>query len=88
MKVLIPGPLRSYTRNRGDVEASGGTVDAVLRDLDARFPGIRFRMIDEQDQIRQHIKIFVNQEEAGSVADTLRAQDEVQIICAISGGRA
>ncbi len=86
MKVYIPGPLRSYTRNRGEVEASGATVDAVLLDLDAQFPGIRFRMIDEQDQIRPHIKIYVNQEEAGTVSETVPANQELQIICAISGG--
>ncbi len=48
MKVLIPSSLRSYTQ-RSEAEANGATLAAVLADLDRRYPGIRFRMIDEQD---------------------------------------
>ena len=47
MKVLIPSPLRSYTKKR-EVEASGATVGELLADLDRQYPGLRFRMIDEQ----------------------------------------
>ena len=86
MTVRIPGPLRSYTRNRAEVEAAGATVDEVLRDLDSRFAGIRFRMIDEQDRIRQHIRIYIDQELAESIGEPVAEADEVQIICAISGG--
>lgn len=87
MTVRIPGPLRSYTRGRAEVEAAGATVDEVLRDIDSRYPGIRFRMIDEQDRIRRHIRIYVNQELADSIGEPAGETDEVQIICAISGGR-
>ena len=43
MTVYVPGPLRSYTGNRSEVEAAGGTVGEVLLDLDAPYPGIRVR---------------------------------------------
>ena len=59
MKVLIPSALRSYTEH-SEAEASGATLAAVLADLDRRYAGIRFRMVDEQDRIRPHIRIFVN----------------------------
>ena len=55
MRVLIPSALQSYTRAAW-VEAQGSTVDAVLWDLDRQYPGIRFRMIDEQGGIRRHIR--------------------------------
>ena len=58
----------------------------MLADLDRRYPGIRFRMIDEQDGIRRHMKIFVNQTQAGSISEPLRATDKVLIVCALSGG--
>ncbi len=87
MKVYIPTPLRSYTEQRGEVEAAGSTLTELLSDLDTRYPGFRFRIIDEQDGIRQHIKIFVNQEQARSLDVSLQAHDEIQIICALSGGR-
>jgi molybdopterin converting factor small subunit len=85
MKVLIPSSLRSYTE-RGEAEASGATLAAVLADLDRTYPGIRFRMIDEQDRIRRHIRIFVNDEQVRDLPQPLNATDEVVIVQALSGG--
>ena len=86
MKVSIPQPLRSYTGKQPVVEADGRTVDELLVDLDRRYPGIRFRMIDEQDAIRRHIRIFVNREQVREIDVPLSASDEVQIFQALSGG--
>ena len=85
MRVLIPSALRSYTEH-GEAEASGATLGAVLADLDRRYAGIRFRMIDEQDRIRRHIRIFVNGEQVRDLSQPLRATDEVVIVQALSGG--
>ncbi len=85
MKVLIPSALRSYTEH-GEAEASGATLGAVLADLDRRYAGIRFRMIDEQDRIRRHIRIFVNGKQVHDLSQPLRATDEVVIVQALSGG--
>jgi molybdopterin converting factor small subunit len=85
MKVLIPSALRSYTE-RSETEASGATLGAVLVDLDRQYSGIRFRMVDEQDRIRPHIRIFVNGEQIRDLAQPLRATDEVVIVQALSGG--
>jgi molybdopterin converting factor small subunit len=85
MKVLIPSALRSYTGER-EVEAAGSTLAAVLLDLDRRYPGIRFRMIDEQDRFRPHIRFFVNGEQALDLRTTLQPGDEVVILQALSGG--
>ena len=62
MKVKLPTPLVEYTGGVRDVEALGSTLNELLMNLDRRYPGIRFRMIDEQDRIRAHIKLFVNAE--------------------------
>jgi molybdopterin converting factor small subunit len=86
MKVLIPTPLRSYTGGAAAVEASGSSVRELLVDLDRRFPGIRFRMIDEQDAIRPHMRVFVNAEQTLSLDTQLGEGDEVQILQALSGG--
>jgi molybdopterin synthase sulfur carrier subunit len=85
MKVLIPTPLRSYTQ-RAEVDAAGTTLAELLADLDRLFPGIRFRMIDEQDAIRAHIRIFVNGEQVHDLEQPLHPADEVQILQALSGG--
>ena len=86
MRVTIPSPLRSYTQGRSEVFAMGATFAELLADLDAQFPGVRFRMIDEQDRIRRHIRFFVNREPVTELAHPLAADDEVQILCALSGG--
>ena len=86
MKVLIPTPLRSYTAEKSEVEAEGATLAEALADLDARYPGIRFRMIDEQDAIRRHIRIWVNGDEVRTLAVPLDASGEVIIFQALSGG--
>jgi molybdopterin synthase sulfur carrier subunit len=86
MRVLLPSPLVAYTGNRREVEAEGGTLADLLADLDRRHPGIRFRMIDEQDRVRPHIKIFVNRAQAASLEAPLGASDEVLVVAALSGG--
>lgn len=85
MKVLIPGALRSYT-GCSATEAAGGTLAEVLDDLERRYPGIRFRMIDEQGRMRPHIRFFVAGLPVHDLARPLAAGEEVAIVQALSGG--
>lgn len=85
MRVRLPTPLARYTAQR-EVEADGATLADVLADLDRRFPGLRFRVIDEQGAIRPHIKIFVNGVQAPGLATRLAPADEVLVVAALSGG--
>jgi molybdopterin converting factor small subunit len=85
VKVLIPSPLHSYTGGPR-VEAEGESVAALLADLDRRYPGIRFRMVDEQDRIRRHMRVFVNGDQVFDLAHALEPHDEVVIVQALSGG--
>jgi sulfur-carrier protein len=85
MNVLIPSPLQSYTKARR-VEVEGQTLAELLAALDRRYPGIRFRMIDEQDQIRRHMRVFVNGEQVFDLARRIGKNDEVAIVQALSGG--
>jgi molybdopterin converting factor small subunit len=85
MKVLIPTPLLSYTGHK-QVEAHGATLAELVLDLDRRYPGIRFRMVDEQDRVRRHIRFFVNNAQVFDLSRPLGADDEVVIVQALSGG--
>ncbi|MEO8500570.1 MAG: MoaD/ThiS family protein [Vicinamibacteria bacterium] len=85
MKVLIPSPLLSYTRTN-HVEASGGTMAEILFDLDRQFPGLRFRIIDEQDRMRPHMRFFVNGRQVYDLALELTPDDSLHIVQALSGG--
>ncbi len=85
MKVLIPGPLLSYTNAR-EVEATGATIAELLADLERQYPGLRFRLIDEQEKMRPHMRFFVNGEQVLDTGRSLRPTDSVQIVQALSGG--
>jgi molybdopterin synthase sulfur carrier subunit len=86
MNVRIPDPLRSYTGQQKVVEGAGATLADMFDDLDRRFPGLRFRVIDEQGRVRKHMKVFVNAEAVRDLATTLAPGDEVTIMQALSGG--
>jgi sulfur-carrier protein len=86
MKVRIPTPLRSYTGGAANVEADGDTLDALLTDLDTQFRGIRFRIVDEQGRLRQHMSIFLGDERCRDLSAPLLGVDEVVIMQALSGG--
>jgi sulfur-carrier protein len=85
MKVLIPSALHSYTSG-SEVAATGATLAELLADLDRQYPGLRFRVLDEQDSIRPHMRLFVNGEQVFDIARPLRPADEVQFVLALSGG--
>ena len=86
MKVRIPTPLRSYTAQQPVVELEANDLSEVFAELDQRFPGIRFRVIDERQQIRKHMKVFVNDESVRDLSTAVAPNDEVTIMQALSGG--
>ena len=86
MKVRIPTPLRSYTGNQANVEASGTTVGELLDDLDRQFPGILFRVVDEQGRLRQHMVVWLDGERCRDLSASVDGQDELVLMQALSGG--
>ena len=85
MKVLIPGALRSYTRE-SHVEAVGDTLDALFADLDRRYPGLRFRVVDEQGLLRPNMRLFVSGLGVRDMQHALKPDDFVAVVLALSGG--
>ena len=86
IRVLIPSPLFSYTGGQRQVEVEAESLAGLLQSLDARYPGIRHRIVDEQDCIRKHIRFFVNGEMAERLDRALDSGDDVMIVAALSGG--
>jgi len=86
VQVLIPSQLTAYTAGETRLAATGPTVGAVLDDLDRRFPGLKFRVVDEQHRVRKHMRLFIGQSETRDVAQALAPGDELLIFGALSGG--
>lgn len=85
MKVLIPAALHSYTRG-SPVQAEGATLHALFDDLERRYPGLRFRVVDELGRLRPNMRIFVGGLGVRDLAHALRSDDEVAVVLALSGG--
>jgi molybdopterin converting factor small subunit len=84
--VKIASPLRSYTGGASSVTAHGATVAELLVDLEHQFPGMRFRIIDEQDGIRPHIRFFAGSREIRDLTERMDGERILHVICALSGG--
>ena len=89
--IHIPGALREFTAGRAKVEIafSRGTVADVLSALWNLYPGVRDRVVNEQGQIRQHINIFIGNENirySGGLTSPVSEGAEISIVPAVSGG--
>lgn len=86
LRVRIPTPLRSYTGGVAEVRAAGATVDQVLVDLDRQFPGLRFRVVDEQGRLREHMVVWLDGERCRDLTADVTGLAEVVLMQALSGG--
>jgi molybdopterin synthase sulfur carrier subunit len=89
VKVRIPTPLRKLTNNEEVVEVNGGTVGGVIAELQARYPGIKERLLDESGAVRRFVNVYVNEEDIRFLQNqetVVKSGDEISIIPAIAGG--
>ena len=85
MNVTVSSVLHSYTGGP-TITATGATLRDLLADLDRRYPGLRFRIIDEQDRVRPHMRLFVDEEITFDLDAPLTGISTVHILAALSGG--
>jgi molybdopterin synthase sulfur carrier subunit len=87
----IPSALREFTGGRRavEIEDSPATLADALAVLWTLYPGVRDRVTTEQGQVREHINIFIGDENTrytGGLASRLPAKCEISIVPAVSGG--
>ena len=87
----IPAALSEFTAGRGrvEIECSPTTLADALSALWTRYPGVRDRLVTEQGQVRQHINIFIGDENVrytGGLASPISCGSEISIVPAVSGG--
>jgi sulfur-carrier protein len=87
----IPGPLREFAFGRSAVtiEQSPATLAEALSALWKLYPGLRDRILTEQGQMREHINIFIGDEDiryTGGLTSPVAAGSDISIVPAISGG--
>ena len=87
--VRIPTPLRRLTQNQPEVEADGDTIESLIENLEANYPGIKERICDESGNIRRFVNIYLNDEDIRFLdgnATAVKDGDEISVIPAIAGG--
>jgi molybdopterin synthase sulfur carrier subunit len=88
--VRLPGALRDATGGRTKIEASGGTLAAVIADIDRQHPGFSDRVLDEGGKLRTYVNVYIGEDDARSKGGTgAQVPDgaEVMVIPAMAGGR-
>ena len=89
VSVRIPTILRTYTAGESEVSATGATLAEVLKDLDARFSGIRGRILDETGELRRFVNVYVGSEDVRfleSLATPTPDGTQISVIPAVAGG--
>lgn len=88
IEVRIPTILRSHTAGEKAVEASGGTLDELIADLESRHPGLRDRLVDDSG-LRRFVNIYLNDEDVrflGGLETPVSDGDVVTVLPAVAGG--
>jgi sulfur-carrier protein len=86
VRVRLAALLHSYTGGNKVIEVEASTVGEAIASLDLRFPGLAFRVIDEQGQIRPHMNVFLGEESVRDLATPISGAAEIYIVGALSGG--
>jgi molybdopterin synthase sulfur carrier subunit len=89
VRVRVPTILRGITGGSAEVEADGGTLQAVIEDLDRNYPGLAERVLDESGRLRRFVNVYVGEEDvrfAGGLATPTPDGTLVSIIPAVAGG--
>jgi molybdopterin synthase sulfur carrier subunit len=90
VKVNLPTPLRRMAGHQSQVEVEAATVAELLERLEASYPGMGEKLLDETGAVRKYINLYVNDEDMRFLegqATRLQPGDTVSIVPAIAGGR-
>lgn len=86
--VRIPTPLRTLTGGADEVAAEGATVRALVDDLEAKYPGLKDRILDEKG-VRRFVNLYLGEEDIrflDGLDTAVKADDQLTVVPAIAGG--
>ncbi len=89
VSVRIPTILRTYTNGDSKVSADGSTLAEVIESLEASYPGIKGRILDDKGAIRRFVNVYVGNDDVRflEALDTSTPEGvQVSVIPAVAGG--
>lgn len=86
--VRVPAPYRGPTRGEAEIPATGATVRECIDDVEARYPGFRAQILDDEGRIHRFVRLFLNGEllDRGALDARVGADDALEVLAAIAGG--
>ena len=87
--VRIPGPLRKITDGADKVDVTADNLKGLIHELDKQDPGIKDRILDENEDIRYFVNLYLNNEDVrflDGLSTSVKSGDEVSIVPAVAGG--
>ena len=85
----IPGPLRRLSDGEVTVDVEANDLGSAIEALDARYPGFKDRLLDEQGELRQFVNVYLNDEDVrlgSGLKAKVAEKDEISIVPAVAGG--
>jgi sulfur-carrier protein len=89
ISVKVPTILRTYTGGAADVTVAGATLADAIADLDAQYPGIGARVLDDEGRLRRFVNVYVNDDDVRFLEDLQTPTPDgtsISIIPAVAGG--
>jgi sulfur-carrier protein len=84
--VRLRGPLKRLAGDRSEHAVDGASVGELLAAIERAHPATKGWILDESGALRRHINVFVNGE-LGAQDTRVGADDRIDVLPAISGGR-
>jgi len=87
--VRIPNPLRKLTNEEDKVSLEGGTLQQIIDALEAKYPGIKERLCEENGELRNFVNVYINGEDSrflDGLSSSINEGDEISIVPAVAGG--
>jgi molybdopterin synthase sulfur carrier subunit len=87
--VRIPGPLRKITEGADKVQMEGGDLTQLIAGLEAQYPGMQERLLDDNGELRYFVNLYLNNEDIrflDGLKTAIKSGDEISIVPAVAGG--
>ena len=87
--VKIPPVLRSSTGGAKEVDASGSSVEEVLRSLAQQHPATESQLFSEEGELNRYVNVYLNDEDVRvleGLGTAVSEDDTLVILPAMAGG--
>jgi molybdopterin converting factor small subunit len=89
VRLELPTGLRQFAGGKDSFEVRAATLAEAIRGMNAEYPGLAYRLLDDQGRMRRFVLVFVNEDPVAHLPPEdvrLRDGDTVYIVPSVAGG--